>query len=111
MPCQLRECTSANLTGRNVANSSRIKPRGLPSADGQIRKAADDPEKAYRPFVCKSEQGADSLVWLATSEEAAFIKGQYISSRKPALPNKQVQDMGLALALWVLSEKLCQAVK
>lgn len=60
-----------------------------------------------RPFAKTPEQGADSLIWLATSPEAASLKGEYVSNRRPVSPSKQATDMKLASDLWLLSEKLC----
>lgn len=60
-----------------------------------------------RPFAKTPEQGADSLVWLATSPEATALQGQFVSNRRPAVPSKQAMDAKLAADLWTLSEKLC----
>ncbi|HET9595491.1 MAG TPA: SDR family oxidoreductase [Anaeromyxobacteraceae bacterium] len=64
-----------------------------------------------KPFSVTPEQGADSLVWLATSPEAASLRGEYISKRRPVAPQKQALDPKLAADLWDVSERLCaQAV-
>ncbi|MFT3773946.1 MAG: SDR family oxidoreductase [Minicystis sp.] len=60
-----------------------------------------------KPFSSTPEQGADSLVWLATSPEAASLGGEYVSKRRPVTPQKQALDPKLAADLWTLSEKLC----
>jgi NAD(P)-dependent dehydrogenase (short-subunit alcohol dehydrogenase family) len=60
-----------------------------------------------KPFSITPEQGADSLIWLATSPEAASLKGEYVSRRRPVTPQKQALDSKLAADLWTLSEKLC----
>lgn len=39
-----------------------------------------------KPFSSTAKQGADSLVWLATSPEAALLHGQYVSKRHPVTP-------------------------
>jgi NAD(P)-dependent dehydrogenase (short-subunit alcohol dehydrogenase family) len=62
-----------------------------------------------KPFASTPEQGADSLLWLATSPEAASMKGEFVSKRKAATPQKQALDAKLASDLWTLSEKLCAA--
>ena len=62
-----------------------------------------------RPFARTPEEGADSLVWLATSPEAASFEGEYVSKRRRATPQKQALDPKLAADLWTLSEKLCAA--
>ena len=63
-----------------------------------------------KPFSVTPEQGADSLVWLATSAEAASLKGEYVSKRRPITPQKQALDPKLAADLWTLSERLCSEV-
>ena len=60
-----------------------------------------------KPFSSTPEQGADSLIWLATSPEAAALKGEYVTKRRPATPQKQALDPKLAADLWTLSDKLC----
>lgn len=60
-----------------------------------------------RPFARTPEQGADSLVWLATSPEAAPLRGEYVSDRRPATPSRQALDPSLAADLWSVSERLC----
>lgn len=60
-----------------------------------------------KPFASTPEEGADSLVWLATSPDAGVMKGQYISKRQPAVPSRQAQDPKFALDFWDLSERLC----
>ena len=62
------------------------------------------------PFSKSPEEGADSLIWLATSPEAASLKGEYIVNRRPVSPSKQAMDPKLAAELWRLSEKLCAEV-
>lgn len=52
-----------------------------------------------KPFSITPEQGADSLIWLATAPEAASLKGEYVSKRKPVTPNKQALDAKLAAEL------------
>lgn len=63
-----------------------------------------------KPFAITPEQGADSLIWLATSPDAGSLKGEYVSKRRPVTPQKQALDSKLAVDLWTLSEKLCSAV-
>lgn len=63
-----------------------------------------------KPFSKTPEQGADSLIWLATSSEAASLKGEYVANRRPIAPAKQALDPKLAADLWNLSEGLCAQV-
>ncbi|MGC3998226.1 MAG: SDR family oxidoreductase [Anaeromyxobacter sp.] len=60
-----------------------------------------------KPFSVTPEQGADSLIWLATSPEAASLQGEYVSKRRPVTPQRQALDPKLAADLWALSERLC----
>lgn len=60
-----------------------------------------------KPFSSTPEQGADSLIWLATAPEAAALRGEYVSKRRPVTPQKQALDEKLAEDLWALSERLC----
>lgn len=60
-----------------------------------------------KPFSSMPEQGADSLIWLATAPEAASLEGEYVSKRRPVTPSKQALDPELAMRLWALSERLC----
>jgi NAD(P)-dependent dehydrogenase (short-subunit alcohol dehydrogenase family) len=60
-----------------------------------------------KPFSKSPEEGADSLIWLATSPEAASLRGEYVSKRRPVTPQQQALDPELAAGLWTLSERLC----
>src|SRR5262245_62531342 len=42
-----------------------------------------------KPFARTPEQGADSLIWLATSPEAASLNGEFVSKRRPVSPHQQ----------------------
>lgn len=65
--------------------------------------------KILKPFARTAEQGAESLIWLATSEEAGRLKGKYVANRRPVEPkNIQATDEQLAKDLWTLSNELCR---
>jgi len=53
------------------------------------------------------EKGAETLIWLATSPEAATLSGEYCHDCKPAKTSKLARDEAAAEGLWGLSEKLC----
>jgi NAD(P)-dependent dehydrogenase (short-subunit alcohol dehydrogenase family) len=58
-------------------------------------------------FVARSpEQGADTIVWLASSPEAAQLSGQYFQDRKPIRSQELSYDVQAAQRLWELSENL-----
>lgn len=62
-----------------------------------------------RLFARTPEQGADTLVWLATAPECGALRGEYVSDRKKATVASQALDAKLATELWALSERLCAA--
>lgn len=53
-----------------------------------------------------SAQGADTVVWLATSDEAGQTSGGYWYDRAPRTPNPVVEDAGFVEAFWQAAEKL-----
>lgn len=58
-------------------------------------------------FARTPEKGAETLVWLATSPEAARFNGEYFADKKISRTSKLAKDDALARALWDLSEKVC----
>ncbi|MEC5181461.1 SDR family NAD(P)-dependent oxidoreductase [Arthrobacter sp. CG_A4] len=66
---------------------------------------------AYKTFLSRfllsPEQGADTLVWLATATPGEdWISGAYYAKRALAKANKQAYDAELARELWERSEAL-----
>lgn len=60
-----------------------------------------------KPFMISSQKGAETPVYLATSEEVAKVNGAYFSNKKVATPTKTARDSQAAKKLWDMSEKLC----
>ncbi|MGA2321364.1 MAG: SDR family oxidoreductase [Solirubrobacteraceae bacterium] len=58
------------------------------------------------PFLRSPERGARSLVWLAVSEQAAALTGEYVVDEKVQTPSAQAQDPALAEGLWERSAAL-----
>jgi NAD(P)-dependent dehydrogenase (short-subunit alcohol dehydrogenase family) len=58
------------------------------------------------PFFRSPERGARSLVWLALSDEAADLNGEYVQDEKVAEPNAAAQDDELSGRLWERSAEL-----
>jgi NAD(P)-dependent dehydrogenase (short-subunit alcohol dehydrogenase family) len=52
------------------------------------------------------EEGADTLIWLATSEEGGRNSGGYWHQRQPRPPNPIVEDDAIVDRFWEESEKL-----
>jgi NAD(P)-dependent dehydrogenase (short-subunit alcohol dehydrogenase family) len=59
-----------------------------------------------RPFQITPEEGADTLVWLASSPEVASVTGQYFFKRKARKGSRASRDEESAKKLWEVSEKL-----
>jgi NAD(P)-dependent dehydrogenase (short-subunit alcohol dehydrogenase family) len=53
------------------------------------------------------EQGADTLVWLATSPEVVGVTGQYFEKRRAMPLSRDAADPELAARMWRVSEELC----
>src|ERR1700760_4034768 len=58
------------------------------------------------PFFRSPERGARSLVWLALSDDAAALTGEYIMDEKVVAPSAQARDDNLARSLWERSAEL-----
>lgn len=53
------------------------------------------------------EQGADTVVWLATAPEATAADGGYFVRRRRVRPSRAARDDRAARRLWEVSERLC----
>ena len=58
------------------------------------------------PFFRSPERGARSLLWLALSDDAAALSGEYIQDEKVRAPSAQAQNDTLAELLWERSAEL-----
>jgi NAD(P)-dependent dehydrogenase (short-subunit alcohol dehydrogenase family) len=58
------------------------------------------------PFFRSPERGARSLIWLALSDDAAALIGEYIVDEKVVAPSAQALDNNLAQNLWEHSARL-----
>ncbi|MBO0743902.1 MAG: SDR family NAD(P)-dependent oxidoreductase [Candidatus Dormibacteraeota bacterium] len=60
-----------------------------------------------RYLLRSPERGAETLVWLATTDPSTtWGSGGYFADRKPARPNRLVEDAGLCRGLWERSEEM-----
>lgn len=62
--------------------------------------------RAAKTFAISPEKGAETIVYLASSDEAANATGLYFYKCKPATPTQEAQDDESARKLWQESEKL-----
>lgn len=67
--------------------------------------------KLARPFTLSSEQGADTIVWLATAPEMAAKTGGYYVRRRAARTSRAARNDLNARKLWDVSEKLIAEAK
>jgi NAD(P)-dependent dehydrogenase (short-subunit alcohol dehydrogenase family) len=58
------------------------------------------------PFFRSPARGARSLVWLALSDQAAQLTGEYVQDEKVVTPSRAAQDATLAEGLWERSAAL-----
>ena len=62
--------------------------------------------RSVKWFAISPEQGADTLVYLASSPEVASVSGEYFAKRKVAPTSAAARDMAAAKRLWDVSEEL-----
>jgi len=60
----------------------------------------------FKLFAISQDKGADTLIYLASSNEVDQASGLYFYKRKPVAPSKLAQDDGLAERLWSETAKL-----
>jgi retinol dehydrogenase-14 len=58
------------------------------------------------PFMLTPEQGADTLIWLASSPAVEGVTGKYFAKRRERGVNKQALDPAACARLWDVSEQL-----
>lgn len=59
-----------------------------------------------RPFLRTPEQGADTVLYLATAPEVATASGKYFCNRREVQPSPAAQDDETAQRLWQISAEL-----
>jgi retinol dehydrogenase 14 len=62
--------------------------------------------RTFKPFMRTPEQGADTLIWLASSPEVDGVSGKYFSDRKEIEAKKVAYDPTARHRLWEMSEDL-----
>jgi NAD(P)-dependent dehydrogenase (short-subunit alcohol dehydrogenase family) len=58
-----------------------------------------------KPFARSTQKGAETLVWLADSEEAGSVSGGYFFDLRRIPPSMAAQNAETARHLWVMSEQ------
>jgi retinol dehydrogenase-14 len=62
--------------------------------------------RAAKPFMRTPEQGADTLIWLASSPDVEGVSGKYFSDRKEIEAKKIAYDPDTRCKLWEISADL-----
>jgi NAD(P)-dependent dehydrogenase (short-subunit alcohol dehydrogenase family) len=62
--------------------------------------------RAFKPFMRTPEQGADTVVYLASSPEARSMTGRYLIDRKVVSSYEEPHDEAAQKRLWEVSEEL-----
>jgi hypothetical protein len=59
-----------------------------------------------RPFLLSPEQGAATVIYLATAPEVEGVSGRYFAKCAEVAPSAAAQDDSLARRLWEVSARL-----
>src|SRR5215213_6102319 len=62
--------------------------------------------RLFKPFMRSPEQGADTLIWLASSADVDGVSGKYFSDRKEIGAKEVAYDPSVRRRLWEISEEL-----
>jgi NAD(P)-dependent dehydrogenase (short-subunit alcohol dehydrogenase family) len=62
--------------------------------------------RVAKNFAISPEEGAETIVYLASSDEVAKVTGKYFNKCREATPTPEAQDDDGALRLWQETEKL-----
>jgi NAD(P)-dependent dehydrogenase (short-subunit alcohol dehydrogenase family) len=60
-----------------------------------------------KPFFVSPKKGAETSIYLATSDKVKDVSGAYFRSKKVATPSKTARNADAAGQLWDISKKLC----
>lgn len=63
--------------------------------------------KIGAPFMVSNQKGAETSVYLASSDEVSDVNGAYFKNKKAIAPRKQAMNTNHAEQLWAISEELC----
>lgn len=96
------------LRGSGVT-ANCMHPGGVGTNFGQNTGLFKYVMRLARPFLLTPEQGADTLIYLASAPEVAGISGEYFYKRKVTKTSRAASDTATAKKLWQVSEQLCAA--
>ena len=67
---------------------------------------ADQLLKIMHRFAISAEEGAQTSIYLASSDEVRGVTGQYFDKKRPKAMSAKCDDLKLRQDLWKLSEEL-----
>jgi NAD(P)-dependent dehydrogenase (short-subunit alcohol dehydrogenase family) len=62
--------------------------------------------KAAKPFLKTPEQGAETIIYLASSNDVERVTGKYYANCKEKVSNKESYDPNIARRLWDISARM-----
>ncbi|MDE2405698.1 MAG: SDR family NAD(P)-dependent oxidoreductase [Sphingomonadales bacterium] len=100
------------LAGRLAADGIVAHAFHPGTVDSNFFSHVPDTTRAYTDGLAKIslDEGADTLVWLATSEEAGRSSGGYWHMRAPREPNPVVNDPAVITAFVAATERLVATI-
>jgi NAD(P)-dependent dehydrogenase (short-subunit alcohol dehydrogenase family) len=99
---------------KRLASSGIVAHAAHPgTVDSNFFSHADEATQSRLKGLSKitAEEGADTVIWLATADEPGKSTGGYFYRRKPRTPNPFVDEQANADRLWQESEKLVAAAE
>ena len=64
--------------------------------------------RLLKPFFQTSKQGAETAIYLATSNDIEGVTGKYFYNKRSLLSSKRSYDKATAKKLWDLSRKMVE---
>nr|WKN38120.1 SDR family oxidoreductase [Tunicatimonas sp. TK19036] len=99
---------SKRLSGTNVVTNA-LHPGAIASNFGKgVPGVFGIAMTLSRPFMIGEEKGAQTSIYLATSEEGYTATGKYFKNKKAVQPSKDAMNDYNARRLWEISEELLQ---
>lgn len=62
--------------------------------------------KAFAPFMLSPEEGAKTVIWLASAPELEHVTGKYFAKQSERKSSKKSYDLQVAKQLWDVSSEL-----
>lgn len=62
--------------------------------------------KAFAPFMLSPEEGAKTVIWLASSPELEHVTGKYFAKQSELKSSRESYDLEIAKQLWEISSEL-----